>query len=87
MNDEAEMLLRPVEAAKRLRMSVKTLRKHVRDGSIRFVEIGRGAVRRRMAFTTTQLDDFIKRRSGLNLPMRERRGRTPKWMATRNFRA
>jgi excisionase family DNA binding protein len=48
---DAEQLLTPAETAKRLGMSLDTLRRHVRDGDISYVVIGRGSkhVRRRFA--------------------------------------
>ena len=38
-------LLKPQEVAERLGCTVKTLRGHVQDGSLRYVNVGRGEIR------------------------------------------
>jgi hypothetical protein len=52
------MLSNSKEAADRLRISVKTLLGHVRDGSLRYVNVGRGTKRVRYAFTDADLAEF-----------------------------
>lgn len=55
-------LLTPAEAADFLGISVRTLRAHVRSGELAFINLGRGQVRKRMAFTRQDLEDFINSR-------------------------
>lgn len=55
-------LLTPAEAADFLGISVRILRAHVRSGELAFINVGRGQVRKRVAFTRQDLDDFIKSR-------------------------
>jgi excisionase family DNA binding protein len=54
--------LSPAEAAQELGISVKTLRGHVEDGTLTFINIGRGKKYRRMAFDPADLEDFKLRR-------------------------
>jgi excisionase family DNA binding protein len=55
-------LLTPAEAANLLGISVRTLRAHVRSGELAFINVGRGQVRKHIAFTRQDLEDFIKSR-------------------------
>jgi excisionase family DNA binding protein len=54
--------LSPAQAAQELGISIKTLRGHVEDGSLPFINIGRGKKYRRMAFDPADLEDFKLRR-------------------------
>jgi excisionase family DNA binding protein len=60
--------LSPAEAAASLGISVKTLRGHVEDGTLPFINIGRGKKYRRMAFDPADLEDFKLRRKELLCP-------------------
>jgi excisionase family DNA binding protein len=60
------MLSNSKEAADRLRISVKTLLGHVRDGSLRYVNVGRGTKRVRYAFTEADLAEFEQARARRN---------------------
>jgi excisionase family DNA binding protein len=60
-------LMSPKDAAARLVISVKTLMGHVRDGSIRFVNVGRGDRRPRYAFSDSDLAEFEAKRSRRNI--------------------
>jgi excisionase family DNA binding protein len=55
----AARLLKPPEAARLLGMSARTLREHVKQGTIPFVAIGLGVVRRRRMFHPADLAGFI----------------------------
>jgi hypothetical protein len=48
------------ETAKRLGISVKTLREHVRCGRIRCVLVGNGTKRKRRKFTAKNINSFIE---------------------------
>lgn len=51
--------LTPAEAARLLRMDVKTLREHVRLGNIRYLLKGVGEKRPRREFTESDLVEFL----------------------------
>jgi excisionase family DNA binding protein len=71
-------LLSPREAAKALNISVDTLRDHVAQGSIRYVQIGASKRRPRKAFTPGDLEEFITnqtRRSAALCPSTKIRAR------------
>jgi hypothetical protein len=57
-------LLRPHEVAERLGCTVKTLFGHIRDGSLRYVNVGRGDIRPRYMFAESDLAEFeeVRRR-------------------------
>ena len=55
-------LLTPKQAAERLQVSLHTLRGYVNDGSLTFVNMGRGDQRRHMAFDPVDLDEFVRNR-------------------------
>jgi excisionase family DNA binding protein len=59
VTDPEPLLLTPAQAARRLGMSVKTLRAHVRTGDIRYVNVGRGKERERIMFAPHDLEGFI----------------------------
>mgnify|MGYP000533564334 CR=1 FL=1 len=61
-------LLSPDEAAAGLRISRKTLRGHVKDGTLRYVIIGRGTKRPRIAFTPADRAEFEDRQRRRNAP-------------------
>jgi hypothetical protein len=50
------------QAAERLHTSVEQLIGFVRDGELRYVNLGRGKKRPRRMFTDEDLDEFIERR-------------------------
>jgi excisionase family DNA binding protein len=60
----AARLLRPQEVAERLGCTVKTLFGHVHDGSLRYVNVGRGEIRPRYMFAESDLAEFeeVRRR-------------------------
>jgi hypothetical protein len=58
----------PVEAARRLRFSRKTLDGHVASGALRYVAIGHGKKRTRRMFTDADLDEFITNQTRKDSP-------------------
>lgn len=68
-------LLTTDEVAERLRISVKHLWRHVRLGNIRYVEIGLGFKRRRIAFREAHITEFL-----------EKQERLPDWTLKRGLR-
>jgi hypothetical protein len=58
-------LLTPSEAAIDLKCSIKTLLGYVKDGSIRYVNVGRGSVKRSYRF---HLAEFKERRAQRDAP-------------------
>jgi Helix-turn-helix domain len=60
------VLMCPKEAAAKLGVSIKTLLGHVRDGSLRYVNISRGDKRPRYAFAESDLDEFEQARRWRN---------------------
>jgi hypothetical protein len=66
-------LLSPTEAAAELKITLKTLRGHVADGSIAFVITGRGKKRPRYAFAKVDLDAFEEARRRRRLPAEGRK--------------
>ena len=66
-------LLKPQEVAQRLGCTVKTLLGHVQDGSLRYVNVGRGEIRPRYMFAESDLAEFEearRRRNGRAMPCR-----------------
>jgi excisionase family DNA binding protein len=55
-------LLTPAEAARDLKISVRTLRGHVDDGAIRYIIVGRGKKRPRIAFAPADIEEFERQR-------------------------
>lgn len=66
-------LLTPAQAAKALTIKPRTLREHVKDGTITYVITGRGKKRPRIAFAQSDLDAFEEDRRRRNLPIVETR--------------
>jgi excisionase family DNA binding protein len=64
----ADGLRTMAEAAARLGCSVKTLRGHVANGALTYVNLGRGRERQRMRFTDADLDRFITNQSRKDVP-------------------
>lgn len=58
----------PQSAAERLGVSVKTLNGYVRDGELRYINVGRGSKKQRRKFTDEDLDDLIERRTRRDVP-------------------
>src|SRR5215469_14598733 len=56
------VLRTPKQAAERLQTSVEQLTGFVRDGELKYVNLGRGKKRPRRMFTDDDLDEFIERR-------------------------
>jgi hypothetical protein len=52
-------LMTDSEAAARLRYSVKTIRKHMDSGALRYVSIGHGEKRKRRMIAQSDLNEFI----------------------------
>ena len=63
-------LLTPADAATRLGISQKTLAGHVRDGSIRWVNVGRGKAKPRRMFAESDVQELIERQSRRDGPCR-----------------
>ena len=61
-------LLSTKEAAEALKISVKTLRGHVRDGAIRYIVTGRGKKRPGIAFAQSDLEEFEERQRRRSAP-------------------
>jgi len=55
-----QLLLTTGEAAKVLRISPKTLTGHVKDGSLKYVNVGRGTIKPRRMFPPAELEDFTQ---------------------------
>ncbi|WP_225048903.1 helix-turn-helix domain-containing protein [Bradyrhizobium barranii] len=58
----------PQSAAERLGVSVKTLNGYVRDGELRYINVGRGRKKQRRKFTDEDLDELIERRTRRDVP-------------------
>src|SRR5262245_25464663 len=56
------------EAASKLGCSIKTLNGHVADGSLRYVNVGRGKQRARPRFADSDLDQFITAQTRKDAP-------------------
>jgi excisionase family DNA binding protein len=63
-------LLTPAEAADTLGVSVKTLVGHIKDGELRYINVGRGGKKPRRMFDLTDLSDFKERRTRRESPCR-----------------
>lgn len=61
-------LLKPAEAARQLGITEDALIRHVRDGELDYVNIGRGTLKIRRRFKQEDIDAFIKRRSRTDKP-------------------
>ena len=59
-------LLKPQEVAQRLGCTVKTLLGHVQDGSLRYVNVGRGEIQPRYMFAESDLAEFEEARRRRN---------------------
>jgi len=68
-------LLTPAEAARKLRISLKTLAGHVASGALRYVRMGHGRKRRRMMFTAAEIDSFIANQTRKATPCPSTAGR------------
>jgi hypothetical protein len=74
----AARLLKPQEVAERLGCTVKTLFGHVRDGSLRYVNVGRGEIRPRYMFAESDLAEFEEVRRRRNAGAMARRSTAQK---------
>jgi excisionase family DNA binding protein len=61
-------LLLPAEAARRLRITLDQLFAFVRDGELRYVNVGRGTKRPRYRFTDGDINEWIEERKELEAP-------------------
>jgi excisionase family DNA binding protein len=59
----ADGLKTPAQAARRLGISIRTLRDLVSSGELRYVNVGRGKQRERVMFTDNDLSDLIASRT------------------------
>ena len=59
----ADGLKTKAQAARRLNISIRTLRGLVASGELRYVNVGRGKQREKMMFTDSDLDGFIAKRT------------------------
>ena len=62
MSPGKNILKTPKQAAERLQISVEQLIGFVRDGELRYVNLGRGKKRPRRMFTDDDLEELIERR-------------------------
>jgi DNA-binding transcriptional MerR regulator len=60
----------PKSAADCLGVSVKTLNGYVRDGELRYINVGRGTKKLRRRFTDEDLQELIQRRAQRDVPCR-----------------
>lgn len=58
----ADGLLMSAEAAERLGITVEQLSAFIRDGELRYVNVGRGAKRPRYRFTEADINELIEKR-------------------------
>jgi excisionase family DNA binding protein len=58
----SDFLLKPKEAAERLGCSIKTLLRHAKDGSIRYINVGKGLQKLHRRFDPTDIEDFKDKR-------------------------
>jgi hypothetical protein len=58
----------PHEAARKLRISMKTLKGHVLSGALRYIAIGHGRERPRRMFTDADLDEFVANQKRKDVP-------------------
>jgi excisionase family DNA binding protein len=58
----------PKDAARLLGVSVKTLNGFVRDGEIRYIDVGRGKKKIRRVFSDQDIDEFKERRARREVP-------------------
>ena len=61
-------LLPPSQAADRLNVTVEQLFAFVRDGELRYVNVGRGSKRPRYAFTDADIQELIDKRKTREVP-------------------
>jgi hypothetical protein len=61
-------LLKPADAAKRLGICEKLLRRHVDAGDLLAVDVGRGATKRRLRYDPVDLDAFEEKRKTSGKP-------------------
>ena len=61
-------LLLPPQAADKLNVTIEQLMGFVRDGELRYVNLGRGSKRPRYAFTDTDINDLIEKRQTREAP-------------------
>jgi excisionase family DNA binding protein len=59
----ADGLKTPAQAARRLNISIRTLRGLIASGELRYVNVGRGKQREKVMFTDSDLDDLIASRT------------------------
>jgi hypothetical protein len=60
--NDSPALLTPKQAAQRLQVSIETLRGFVNDGALAFINMGRGAKKKRMAFDPIDIEEFLRNR-------------------------
>ena len=63
-----DTLLTPKEVAADLRCTPKTVLGHVRDGSLRYVNVGRGRLKPSYRFFPTDVAEFKERRAKRDAP-------------------
>src|ERR1022692_3591240 len=63
-------LITPYEAAEELGISTKLLLGYVRDGELRYVDVGRGGKRKKRMFNPADVEDFKERRTRREMPCR-----------------
>ena len=72
----------PQSAAERLGVSVKTLNGYVRDGELRYINVGRGTKKLRRKFTDEDLEELIQRRAQRDVPCQSTSTRTARSTTT-----
>jgi hypothetical protein len=62
-------LFTPREAAAKLRCSIKTLKAHIASGALRYIQIGRGQVKRHRMIAESDLVDFVHNQTRKESPV------------------
>jgi hypothetical protein len=75
---DPDALLTPAEAAAQLSITIEQLLAHVDDGSLRYINVGRGKKRPRYAFKLADLDAFTIARTTLEQPCPSSSPRNPR---------
>ena len=64
-----DKLFTPREAAAYLRCSPKTLKAHIASGALRYIQIGRGQVKRHRMIAESDLVDFVHNQTRKEFPI------------------
>ena len=72
----------PKKVADRLGVSIKTLNGFVRNGELRYINVGNGTKKMRRKFTDEDIQEFIERRARRDVPCRSTSTRTARSTTT-----